>query len=79
MNDDFSKRLGEWLAEKRKQAGMSQTQVAEKMGSVKQRISNWETGYREMNAKDLIRYCEIIGADLDELADFFRRSTYAGL
>jgi transcriptional regulator with XRE-family HTH domain len=49
------------------------------MGSVKQRISNWETGYREMNAKDLIRYCEIINADLDELADFFRRSTYAGL
>jgi transcriptional regulator with XRE-family HTH domain len=74
MKDDFSKRLGAWLAEKRKESGMLQIEVAEKMGSAKQRISNWERGYREMNAKDLVRYCEIIGADLDELADFFRRS-----
>jgi transcriptional regulator with XRE-family HTH domain len=79
MKDDFSKKLGEWLADKRKLAGMTQTQVAEKIGSQKQRISNWETGYREMNAKDLVQYCEIIGADLDELADFFRRSTHAGV
>lgn len=74
MKDDFSIKLGEWLAEKRRQAGMTQVQVAEQMGSAKQRIWNWEHGFREMNAKDLVKYCEIINADLDELADFFRRS-----
>ena len=74
MKDDFSKRLGQWLSEKRREAGMTQTQVAEQMDSVKQRISSWETGYREMNAKDLVRYCEIIGADMEELVEFFRRS-----
>jgi transcriptional regulator with XRE-family HTH domain len=74
MKDDCSKRLGQWLADKRKGAGMTQTQVAERMNSTKQRLSSWETGYREMNAKDLVRYCEIICADLDELVEFFRRA-----
>lgn len=74
MKDNFSIKLGEWLAEKRQEAGMTQQQVGEQMDSAKQRISNWETGYREMNAKDLVRYCEIIHADLDELVEFFRRA-----
>lgn len=73
MKDDFSKRLGQWLADKRRAAGMTQTQVAERMDSTKQRLSSWETGYREMNAKDLVQYCEIINADMDELVDFLRR------
>ena len=71
--DNFSKKLGEWLTERRKEAGYTQQQVADRMGCANTRISNWEQGIREMNAKDLVRYCEIIGADLEELVEFFRR------
>ena len=65
--DNFSKRLGQYLAEKRKEAHLTQQQVADRMGCTNTRIGNWEQGIREMNAKDLVRYCEIIGADLEEL------------
>ena len=71
--DNFNKKLGEWLTERRKEAGYTQQQVADRMGCANTRISNWEQGIREMNAKDLVRYCEIIGADLEELVEFFRR------
>lgn len=71
--DNFNKKLGEWLTERRKEAGYTQQQVADRLGCANTRISNWEQGIREMNAKDLVRYCEIIGADLEELVEFFRR------
>lgn len=72
-NDNFSKDLGEWLTEQRKRAKLTQQQVADRMGCANTRISNWEKGIREMNAKDLVQYCEIINADMDELVDFLRR------
>lgn len=72
-NDNFSKDLGRWLTEQRKRARLTQQQVADRMGCSNTRISNWEKGIREMNAKDLVQYCEIINADMDELVDFLRR------
>jgi transcriptional regulator with XRE-family HTH domain len=73
MKDDFSKTLGEWLVEKRRQAHLTQQQAADRMGCTNTRISNWEHGIRDMSAKELVRYCDIIHADLDEFADFLRR------
>lgn len=73
INDNFSKDLGRWLTEQRKRAKLTQQQVADRMGCANTRISNWEKGIREMNAKDLVQYCEIINADMDELVDFLRR------
>ena len=68
MNDDnFRKMLGEWLTEKRKEANLTQQQAADRMGCTNTRISNWENGIRDMSAKELFRYCEIIRADLNEL------------
>jgi transcriptional regulator with XRE-family HTH domain len=78
-NDKFSRELGRWLADKRNVAGLTQQEAADRMECTNTRISNWECGVRDMSAKELVRYCEIIGADLDELADFFRRSTHAGV
>ena len=72
-NDNFSKDLGRWLTEQRKRAGLTQQQVADRMGCANTRIGNWEQGIRDMNAKDLVQYCEIINADMDELVDFLRR------
>lgn len=63
---EFNKELGTWLAEKRREAGFTQQQVADRMGSVKSRICNWEKGIRSMDAEDLFNYCEVIRADLNE-------------
>lgn len=73
INDNFSKDLGRWLTEQRKRAKLTQQQVADRMGCTNTRIGNWEQGIRDMNAKDLVQYCEIINADMDELVDFLRR------
>ena len=66
MNNNFSKELGEWLTEKRKEAHLTQEQAGNLIGSGKQNICNWEKGIRNMSAKDLIEYCAAIHADLAE-------------
>ncbi len=70
--DNFSRELGAWLAKKRKKAHLTQQQAADLMGCANTRISNWEHGIRDMSAKELVRYCEIIQADLDEFVDILK-------
>lgn len=72
MKDNFSKSLGEWLAEKRKSKHLTQLQASELMGCSSTRIANWEQGTRDMSAKELVRYCEAIGIDLNELVRIFK-------
>lgn len=67
-DDNFRELLGSWLTDKRKEARLTQQQAANLMGCTNTRISNWENGIRDMSAKELFRYCEIIRADLNELA-----------
>ncbi len=66
MKDKFSTELGEWLTQKRNEKHLTQQEAADRMGCAKTRICNWEKGIRDMSAKDLIKYCKIIGADLRE-------------
>ena len=79
MIDNFAEALGKWLTEHRTEAGLTEAQIAERMGCTRQRINNWERGIRDMNAKDLFAYCEIVHADPAELAAFVRRLENAGL
>lgn len=71
MKDHFSIRLGQWLAAKRKEAKLSQEQAAKMMNCRNSRISNWENGIRDMSAKELMRYCEVINADLRQFIDTY--------
>lgn len=48
-------------------AGLSQVEMAEKMGVTKCAISYWENGKRNITAKDLDKYLEIVGATRDDI------------
>ena len=55
----------------RKQAGMTQAQLAEKLGGdvSRQRVGHWERGYRHPPTAMLRRLADALGCTVDELVD----------
>lgn len=62
----FYIRLGAALRIARKKKGMTQEQVADKLGVTKMAVSHWERGDRSMSAEDLVRFLEAVDCDIDE-------------
>lgn len=60
--------LSEKLYELRRNAGLSQEQLAEKIGVSRQAISKWESGQAVPDLSRLIALSEYYGVTLDELA-----------
>jgi DNA-binding XRE family transcriptional regulator len=48
-------------------SGMSQVEVAEKMGITRQRLNQWTTGYRNPNSENLKKIAVICGINIDRL------------
>lgn len=63
MNGTF----GDNLAKARKKAGLSQEELAEKMGLTRQTISKWETGASAPDVEELQRLCAALSASAEEL------------
>ncbi|MEG0286499.1 MAG: helix-turn-helix transcriptional regulator [Vagococcus sp.] len=59
--------LSEKLKNKRKELGVSQEEVAEKLYVSRQTVSNWETGRTLPDIKNIILISEIYEISLDEL------------
>ena len=59
--------LGEKIREQRKQAGLSQEQLAEKLNVSRQAITKWETDKGIPDIANLIAISEEFGLSLDEL------------
>ena len=57
---------GEYLAEKRLQSGLSEKQLAEKLGAAEEEVRQWEAGAFP-DAKYLLPLSEILGADTEEI------------
>lgn len=51
----------------REAAGITQKQLAEKMGCVKSNVTNWETGVSLPRTADLPRLAAVLGVTVDEL------------
>lgn len=66
-NERFNRELGSNLRNKREKAGLTQQQVADKLGVTKVAVHQWESGKRNMYAQTLIDYCKILGVTLDEI------------
>jgi transcriptional regulator with XRE-family HTH domain len=64
-NDKFNKALGNNLRTYREKTGMTQQEVADKLGVTKVAVHQWESGKRSMYAQTLIDYCNVIGVSLD--------------
>ena len=57
--------IGKILKETRINAGLTQAQVAERLGKRQQAIGNWETGYSQPDINSLLNICSLYGISLD--------------
>ena len=62
-----AKTLGARLAAARHQAGLSQQQVADRLGMRRPAISEIETGERDVKALELDRFAQLYGVTLEWL------------
>lgn len=59
--------MGEKLKRARKAAGISQADLAEKVGCRQKDISRWESGLHEPGALTLKKMAQVLGCSMDEL------------
>lgn len=64
---DTNALIGEWLAEQRKTKGWSQQYVADHLGCTRTAVHYWESGKRTIYAVNLVDYCHLLNADIEEL------------
>lgn len=62
--------IGAVLRQLRSRAGMTQKEVAEKMGRKQQAVGHWETGYSQPDANTLFALCDLYGVSVDEAFGF---------
>ena len=59
-------KIGKYIAGKRKALGMTQAQVAEKLGMSNKSVSKWERGICLPDVSVYMALCEILGISLNE-------------
>ncbi len=62
--------IGLILKELRISCGMTQKEVAEKLGRTQQIVGHWETGYAQPDANTLFILCDIYGITVDDAFGF---------
>lgn len=55
------------LKDLREEAGMTQKQLAEKIGNSQRNISNWESGNSQPDLETVVRLADLFGVTTDEL------------
>lgn len=66
-NKELNTEIGAWLAHHRKLRGLSQAEVAERLGVTKTAVHYWETGKRMIYAKTMLDYCRLLDLDPQDL------------
>lgn len=67
-------KVGKFLQELRKEKGMTQEQLAEKMGVARRTVSRWETGSNMPDLDILIELSDLYAVDLREILSGERKS-----
>jgi transcriptional regulator with XRE-family HTH domain len=62
-SDETYKRFRSLLVEKRKKSGLSQQEVADKLGRPQTYVSKCERGTRRMDVVEFLRMADVIGFD----------------
>lgn len=60
-------KIGKFIAEKRKEQGLTQLQLAEKLGITDRAVSKWETGKSLPDASIMLELCSILGITVNDL------------
>lgn len=68
-------RLGEVLAEARRQADLTQAAVAKALGEEQSYVSRYESGFRRLDAIELLDVAEVLQADLNHILESVRKTT----
>lgn len=61
---------GERIAAARKAAGVTQLQLAEKIGKTKSSIANYESGFREPDSETIYAIAQVLGVTPQSLEDW---------
>ena len=61
------KKIGRFIAELRKEKGLTQAQLAEKFGISNRAVSKWENGKSLPDASIMINLCNFLGITVNEL------------
>lgn len=69
-DEEYLKKLGENIAYKRKQAGLSQTDLGLKCGIDRQNLSNIERGKKNIQALTVYKLARELGIEVWELMKF---------
>jgi putative phage repressor len=77
MSDDTIKRnISKNIAKYRENAGISQKELAKKLGVVPSRISNWETGANCPTIDILFEVCEILNVSINDIYGIYPDSKF---
>ena len=60
-------KIGRFIATRRKEVGLTQLELAEKLNISDRAISKWETGKSLPDASIMVELCEILGIGINEL------------
>ena len=61
--------LGSYIKSRRKNLGMTQKQLAEKVGVTNVTISRYENGEREPSFTEFIKLCEVLGMRIEDFIE----------
>lgn len=67
-------RLGQVLAEARLQAGLTQGALARALGQEQSYVSRYESGFRRLDAVELLDVADILKCDLGKVLDAVRET-----
>ena len=60
-------KIGKFIAEQRKNQGLTQMQLAEKLGITDRAVSKWETGKAMPDSSIMVELCDILGITVNDL------------
>ena len=61
------KKIGKFIAEKRKEKSLTQMQLAEKLGITDRAVSKWETGRSMPDASIMLELCDLLEITVNDL------------
>ena len=60
-------KIGKFIAQRRKQASLTQMQLAEKLGITDRAVSKWETGKALPDSSIMLELCDVLGITVNDL------------
>jgi len=72
-------RIGAGIAQRRKQMGLSQEELAKQLGVTRQAVSKWESGAALPSVDNIVELARVLEISVDELLQLEKKSSQPGL